>query len=161
MRLSHYAVAILLVACSTPAAPPPASVPQDDARAIHQTLLDWYQAIHTFDSAGIAAPLTPTFLILEDTLPLSKEALVAGILSGRGLGSQTAELRDLNTRVRGDVAWTTLRNHEVFTPATGKPDTLDFLETIVFERIEGRWMIDRYHAARLDSPAPPAPTGPR
>ncbi len=160
MRLTATLAAILVVACATPAPPPPASVPQDDARAIHETLLGWYQAIHSFDSAGIASPLTPTFLILEDTLPLSREALVAGILSGRGMGSQTAELRDLKTRVNGDVAWTTLRNHEVFTSVSGKTDTLDFLETIVFERVAGRWMIDRYHAARLNRPAP-APTGPR
>lgn len=143
-----------LVAAACRAAPP-AAFPADEAAeagSVQQALERWYTAIHAYDSAGIAGALTPTFLILEDTVPYDGLTLVREILKGRGAGSQVALLTDLKTRIHGDVAWTTLRNDEVWTPVTGVPDSLHFLETVVLQKVNGRWLIDRYHAARLHNP---------
>ena len=129
---------------------PPSQDPGADEQAIHSVLVKWYDAIHNHDSTGIAEPLTPTFLLLEDTVPMDKAALVGGLMAGRNAGSQVANLSDLKTRVHGDVAWTTMYNHEIFTPTARAPEPHDFLETVVFERIGGQWRIDRYHAARLN-----------
>ncbi len=97
-----------------------------------------------------SAHLTPEFLLLEDTIPLSGPQLVARLLEDTSGAEWTAEFSDLRTRFRGDVAWTTLLNHETSTsPSDGAECQADFLETIVFVRDEGRWLIDRYHAAAL------------
>jgi hypothetical protein len=59
------------------------------------------------------------------------------------------------TEVRGDLAWTSFRNEEVWRPVGGgKPDSLSFLETVVFERRGGVWLMERYHATRVNRPAP-------
>ena len=120
-----------------------------DSAAIRTTLDEWYVAMQTVDSARTLAPLTPQFLLLEDTLPLSGLELVARLKKGGSETKWTAEFSDLRTRVMRDVAWTTLRNHETSHGKDGKKCQADFLETIVFVRDGKRWLIDRYHAAAL------------
>ena len=53
----------------------------------------------------------------------------------------------MRTRTMGEVAWTTLKNHETSQGKDGKKCKADLLETIVSVRSGGRWLIDRYHAA--------------
>jgi ketosteroid isomerase-like protein len=150
MRLAFLPFLVAVACRAAPPVPPPVDQAAE-AKEVHQALERWYTAIHNFDSAGIAGALTPTFLILEDTVPYDGPTLVREILRGRGAGSQVAALTDLKTRIHGDVAWTTLRNDEVWTPVKGTPDSLHFLETVVLQKVDGRWLIDRYHAARLPS----------
>jgi hypothetical protein len=52
-----------------------------------------------------------------------------------------------------------MRNAEVWMPAKGAPDSVAFLETVVLQKVNGRWLIDRYHAAKLPraTPSPAAP----
>ncbi len=120
-----------------------------DSAAIRATLEQWYTAMQSLDSAGIVAPLTPQFLLLEDTLPLSGAELVARLKQGGTETKWKAEFSELRNRIVGDVAWTTLKNHETSVGKDGKKCQADFLETIVFQRDGTRWMIDRYHAAAL------------
>lgn len=120
-----------------------------DSAALRSTLDAWYGAMQRVDSAGIVAPLTPQFLLLEDTLPLSASQLVARLKGAAAGTTWTYAFSDWRTRVVGDVAWTTLRNHETSPGEGGAQCQADFLETIVFVRQEGRWLIDRYHAAAL------------
>ena len=127
----------------------PATEAAADSAAIRTTLDEWYVALQTVDSAATLAPLTPQFLLLEDTLPLSGPELVARLKKGGTETKWTAEFSDLRTRVVRDVAWTTLRNHETSQGKDGKKCQADFLETIVFVRDGKRWLIDRYHAAAL------------
>jgi ketosteroid isomerase-like protein len=145
------------VACRpAPKAAPPANDPADVA-AVEQVLTRWYDAFERHDSAGVAAPLLPTFFIFEDTTRIGRDDLIAGMVGGFSQGNQTAALSDFATEVRGDVAWTSFRNREVWTPADGSPsDTLDFLESVVFEKRDGVWLMERYHATRINRPAPPA-----
>lgn len=120
-----------------------------DSAAIRATLDAWYRAMQRLDSAGTLSPLTPQFLLLEDTLPLSGAELYARLKQGGAEAKWTAEFSDLRNRIVGDVAWTTLKNHETSRGADGKTCQADFLETIVFVRGAERWLIDRYHAAAL------------
>ncbi|MEZ4457310.1 MAG: nuclear transport factor 2 family protein [Gemmatimonadales bacterium] len=121
----------------------------EDSAAINATLDRWYAAMQAGDSAGILAPLTPQFLLLEDTLPLSGLELVARLKQDGGSGKWTYQFSDWHTRRVGDVAWTTLRNHEASQQPDGTPCNADFLETIVLVHDGGQWLIDRYHAAAL------------
>lgn len=120
-----------------------------DSAAMHGTLDKWYQAMQAGDSAGIVAQLTPQFLLLEDTLPLSGAELVARLKAGGTEAKWTYAFSDWRTRIVGDVAWTTLKNHETSRGKDEKGCQADFLETIVFVRDGERWLIDRYHAAAL------------
>ena len=140
----------LALACRPAAAPP--AVPNDPAEiaAVEAVLTRWYAAMSTHDSAGTAAPLLPSFFIFEDTTRIGRDDLVREIVGGFGAGTQTAVLSKLETQVRGNLAWTSVHNDEVWTPTTGKPDSLHFLETVVFEKQNGQWMMERYHATKIN-----------
>ena len=141
---------LLAIACRPAAAP---SVPADDRAEIatvEAVLTRWYVAINTHDSAGTAAPLLPSFFIFEDTTRIGRDDLIREIVSGFGAGRQTAAMSKFETQVRGNVAWTSFHNDEVWTPTTGKLDSLHFLESVVFERHNGQWMMERYHATKIN-----------
>ena len=121
----------------------------EDSLAIHATLENWYNAMYKVDSTGILELLTPQFLLLEDTLPLSGTELVARLKKGEADVNWTAEFSEFRTRFRGEVAWTTLKNQETLFQDNGKKCKADFLETIVFVRYGERWLIDRYHATPI------------
>ena len=122
---------------------------------MERVLARWYEAIQGHDSVGVAAPLLRSFFIFEDTTRIGRDELVAGVVSGFARGTQTAAISGLATEVRGNVAWTSFRNREVWTPVDGgKPDTLEFLESVVFEKQGGAWLMERYHATRINRPAP-------
>lgn len=121
-----------------------------DSLAIRTTLEGWYAAMQEIDTTRILAPLTEHFLLLEDTLPLTGVELVARLQKGGTETKWTAEFSDFRTRFQGDVAWTTVKNHENALTKDGKKCQADFLETIVFVRQGGHWLIDRYHAAAVN-----------
>ena len=69
-------------------------------------------------------------------------------------GTDKAMIRALSTVVVGDAALTSFRNDEAFTPAGGSlTPTRRYLETAIFQRVNGRWKLARYHATRINRPA--------
>lgn len=155
MRTLRLLLVMAAVACAKgESPPPPAESPAQhdrasDEAAIRKTLDSWYDAMYANDSSAIVAPLTREFLLLEDTLPLSGNELVARLKTDNDGAKWRANFSDFKTRIEGDVAWTTLRNHEIIEPPGNKKCSADFLETIVFVRSGDAWKIDRYHAAAL------------
>ena len=122
-----------------------------EAAIVEQTLRDWYHAIQVKDFQTAADRLTEEFLIVENTELLDKQQLLAHFDKAGELGSQSAELTEFKTRIHADIAWTTLHNHEVWHPADGgEPKDVKFIETVVLMKRDGSWLIDRYHATRLD-----------
>jgi ketosteroid isomerase-like protein len=138
--------AVAGVACAAPATVRPD--PAADQAAVEAVLDGWYTAMIAKDSAGTVAPLTAEFLLLEDTLPLRRTELAARILQGEG--QWTSKRHDFQTRIEGDVAWSTFRNDETSAAADGSACAARFLETAVFVRRGGAWLIDRYHAAAVE-----------
>jgi ketosteroid isomerase-like protein len=118
-------------------------------QAVENVLTDWYAAITRQDINAVAALLTEDFLIVETDTLMERAVFLKGLAEGFGMGRQTGERGDFHTAAAGDTAWTTLRNHETWTPDEGEPLPLEFLETVVFQRLDGRWLIARYHATRL------------
>lgn len=142
--------AALAAGCEAPAPSPAARAPLDPPDSVEVVLTRWYAAIAAHDSAGIAAPLLPGFFLFEDTTVVPRERLIAGLLAGTGAGTQSTSLSDFRTVVTDSVAWTSLRNHEVWTPVRGEPMPFDFLETVVFRKRDARWGMERYHATRVE-----------
>lgn len=122
-----------------------------DESDIRATLDDWYTSMNAHDLAAVSAALTETFLLIEHD-ELAGRAQLLEMLSRAPGYRLVASLSDFQISVSGDVAWSTHRNREVYTPSAGEPQQLDFLETVVLVRRSGKWLIDRYHATRL-SPA--------
>jgi ketosteroid isomerase-like protein len=129
---------------------------QNEIQAVEQTLVDWYTAITEHAMDAVAAALAPGFLLVENTELLDRVALLERLTLGINYGTQTAVLSEFHTVVQGDVAWTTLRNHEVWTPKEGDPVRLEFIETVVLRKSAGRWLMERYQATPVVQPAPPA-----
>lgn len=143
-----------LSGCSSAGGERAASTALDPADSVEVVLTRWYEAIAVHDSAGIAAPLAEDFLLVEDTTLVRREPLVRGLMAGAGQGTQRTALRDFHTVVTQEVAWTTFRNHEDWIPTNGRaPMGFDFIETVVFRRHDGRWLMERYHA----TPVRPGP----
>jgi hypothetical protein len=149
VRLALTALLAFAAGCASHPGPA-ARASLDPSDSVEVVLTRWYDAIAAHDSLGIAAPLLPEFFLFEDTTVVSRERLIAGLLAGAGAGSQSTHLSDFRTVVTDSVAWTSLRNHEVWTPAKGAPMPFDFLETVVFRKRAGRWGMERYHATRVE-----------
>jgi len=116
----------------------------------------WYDATEKHDSAGWTDLLLPSFFIFEDTTVYDKPTLTRLVVEGYSQGTDRAQLYDFRTEVSGDVAWSSFRNDEVWTPNGGKPEApRRFMESAVFRRVDGRWLMERYHATRVNrEPAP-------
>ena len=140
----------LAAGCQAPAPSGVSRAPLDPPDSVEVVLTRWYDAIAIHDSIGIAAPLLPGFFLFEDTTVVTREKLIAGLLAGAGAGAQSTNLSDFRTVVTDSVAWTSLRNHEVWTPVKGAPMPFDFLETVVFRKRDARWSMERYHATRVE-----------
>ena len=148
---------LALAAAACAPAPKPAAAPQDtaaDARAVEQVLKDWYAASEGKDSVAYAAALHPDFFIFEDTTRIDGPTLVKLVAGSFAMGTDHAAMTDFNTKVSGDVAWTSFRNEEVFTPVgKGPTPPRRYLESVVFRRVGGKWLIERYHATRINRTA--------
>lgn len=158
-RMKNVLVAVLVAGTlggcsgsrSTEDSPASGAVTLDPADSVHVVLTRWYDAFAIFDSVGVASPLAEDFLLVEDTTLVTRDELLASLMSARGKGHQIAALRDFHTQMGADVAWTTFRNHEEWIPSDGgKRQTVDFIETVVFRKQAGVWRIARYHATKLD-----------
>jgi Ketosteroid isomerase homolog len=127
-------------------------------QTLYETLHGWYEAIHLHDLQTAADMLTPDFRIVEHTEILDKAELLARLEDGMAYGTQTSELVDFNAQSQGDFAWATLRNCEVWTPNDAEPPMdLEFVETVIFQYLDGRWLIAHYHATNTN-PLPPPDT---
>jgi hypothetical protein len=95
--------------------------------------------------------MLPTFFIFEDTTVFDKATLARLVRESFARGTDRARLYDFNTQVSGDVAWSSFRNDEVWTPNGGNPQPpRRFLESAIFRRVGGRWFLERYHATRIN-----------
>jgi ketosteroid isomerase-like protein len=121
-----------------------------DSLAIRNTLDNWYNAMYRVDSIGVLKLITSEFLLLEGSIPFSGAELVSRLKNGDKDTKWAAHFSEFKTRIQGDVAWTTVKNHETSVSKDGKKCKADFLETIVFVRKDKQWLIDRYHAAEVN-----------
>ncbi len=130
-----------------------------DGKTIVNVLDSWYLALAKKDMHAFSALMTETFVVVEhDTLIHGADLvrmLAAEIDDLGDAFSVSAKLSDHNVMVRGDVAWCTHRNFEVFGQRDGSKLELDFLETVVFVKSNGQWLMDRYHATKLSEKVVP------
>jgi ketosteroid isomerase-like protein len=129
--------------------------PADDVRAVETALRAWYDASERHDSTTYVAQMLPEFFILEDTTHYDRATLARLVAASFPAGTDRATLSDFSTQISGDVAWSTFRNAEVFTPAGAAAlPVRRFVETAIFRRVNGQWKLARYHATRINRPAP-------
>jgi len=146
-------LAMVLGACA-PASAPPRPVPASETRAVEAAIQQWYDASARHDSASYAALMLPEFFILEDTTRYDRTSILSLVVAGFARGVDRATITDWDTQVSGDVAWTTFRNTEVFTPTGGAPGSpRRFLESAILRKVGGQWKLARYHATRINRPA--------
>lgn len=125
-------------------------------QTLYNTLRDWYTAIQHHDLQTAADMLTPDFRIVEHTEIMDKAALLVRLEDGMAYGTQTSELVDFKAQSHGDFAWATLRNCEVWTPNDAEPPMdLEFVETVIFQHIDERWLLAHYHATNTNPLPPP------
>lgn len=145
---------VLLSGCDGPPEPSGTADPAAEQAAVERTLTTWFDSgLARGDTGRVGRCLTPRFQILEDSVWYDRDGFLRFVASlHEGSGGPftiTYTLSDWRTRVSGDVAWASLRNHADVTPANGDPFALDWRETAVLMKQEGSWLIDRYHSASV------------
>jgi hypothetical protein len=150
-------VVLAVTACGVTQSQPSRSATDaaGDVAAVETALTQWFDSgIGVVDTARIRAGLVPGAAILEDSIWYDASSFIAFLNDSlpKALGGPFTikfTLSDWRTSVQGDVAWTTLRNRAVVTPTSGEPMPLDWRETAVLKRVDGKWLIDRYHSASV------------
>lgn len=145
-------VTLALVNCTNGGSPPPVADPAVERAAVERTITVWFDSgMAPLDTAAVRRGLADDFAILEDSVWYDGDgfvAFVAGLPALFGGPFTTKyELSDWRTTVEGDVAWTSMRNRAFITPQNGSPVHLDWRETVVLKRRDGRWLIVRYQSA--------------
>ena len=145
-------VIVVLTSCTAPA--PPAPDPAVERAAVERAITQWYDSgVAVGDTAVIQRGLTPTFALLVDSVWYDKAGFIRymSLLPSLVGGPFTLRyaLSDWRTSVHGDVAWTTFRDRAVLTPQKGAPVPFDWWETVVLTKVDGAWLIDRYHSASV------------
>lgn len=132
----------LLLACV--ACAPAAEHAPADSSEVNAAAEAFLGYAHAFDYATMRANSTPDFEILIFGQRLSMDGFV-DLLRGmeerrEGRPLSDYELEDFNTKIAGDVAYTTWRSP-------------NWLESAIFVRIDDRWIMDR--AASVPVPNSP------
>ena len=145
-------VGILTVACSTPAPDAPPVDEGAEKAAVEAMITEWFvSGLAQIDTAAVGRSLTPDFEILEDSVWYDRAGFlefVASLPAMVGVPfTLTYDLSDWRTTVHNDVAWTSMRNRAVLQPENVDPIPLDWRETVVLRKLDGRWLIARYHSA--------------
>jgi ketosteroid isomerase-like protein len=120
--------------------------------AVERAITEWFESgMAPLDTMAVRRGLADDFTILEDSVWYDGDgfvAFVAGLPALLGGPFTTRyELSDWRTTVEGDVAWTSMRNRAFIRLQNGSPLNLDWRETVVLRRRDGRWLIARYQSA--------------
>ena len=101
----------------------------------------------------MARLITPTFQLLQDSVWYDRDGWLELVASYQDFFDGPVEIfytfSDWRTTVKGDVAWTSFRNHAEVVPGDGDPFPLDWRETVVLQKHGSDWLIDRYHSASV------------
>jgi ketosteroid isomerase-like protein len=140
----------LLVGCAAPALP--VSDSAAERAAVERAITTWFDSgLARGDTTIVGRGLTGTAAILEDSVWYDRAGFITLVQSFPTMVGGPFTLRytltDWRTAVQGNVAWTSLRNRAVLTPQKGTVMNLDWRETAVLTKGDGRWRIERYHSA--------------
>ncbi len=144
------------LACNdrAPDHPAPTVPPQEERALIEGAVVDsLFGAISRFDYDGLRRSVTPEFELVEDTARMTIEDLIGLVRPLEGHGSMQYRFSDLNTRVAGNVAWTTYRNDGDAVVAGRVVERSAWLETAVLVRRDNTWRVERLHS----NPVAPRP----
>jgi ketosteroid isomerase-like protein len=144
---------LALTGCAQPAPPPPVDAAAAKA-AVERTITVWFDsAIATLDTAALRAGLAEDFAILEDSVWYDRDSFVKSVAElPKVLGGPFTlkyDLSDWRTTVEGHIAWTSMTNRAVLTPAKGAVMRLAWRETVVLRQRDSRWLIVRYQSAPI------------
>jgi ketosteroid isomerase-like protein len=142
---------LALADCAQPAPPPPVDAVGARA-AVERTITVWFDsAMAMLDTAALRAGLADDFAILEDSVWHDRDSFVASVAElPKVIGGPFAlkyDLSDWRTTVEGNIAWTSLTNRAVLTPATGAVMRRAWRETVVLRKRDSRWLMVRYQSA--------------
>ena len=132
-----------LIGCSTTGLSSPADRSAQNHLAVERVVREqFFGAIERFDHAALADAVTSDFEVVEDTLRLDLAGLWALIEPYQGRATISYRFADFRTEVQGYVAWTSYRNFGTMR-TQAEQTALEWLETAVLQRSNGRWRIDR------------------
>ena len=100
----------------------------------------FYDGIGAADYPGLDALTTPEFEIVDGGRRMDFPGFQAFLTDALARGIEIDFALDrFNTVIEGDVAYTTLH-------AVNQPMAAAFHETVILRRIDGEWLVDRFHS---------------
>ena len=147
--LALLGVAVVLTGCVESPGDP--SEQRASTDAVEQTVRDFNAALATADQARLQALAAPSFVLIDEGRFYDLADTRTSIEAVLANGAMTRTPVDLQTELRGDVAWCRYRVvGELRTANETVP--LALLEAIVLERIGGVWRIAQVSTIPAASP---------
>jgi len=119
--------------------------------AVQQTVEDWLNmGVASLDTTVTGRYMTASFGSMEPGWR-DRNAFLEWVTTFDedfgGPGHIHYSFSDWETKVMGDVAWTSVVNNATLSLSGEEPRQLKWTETgVLVKRSDGRWLIDRYHS---------------
>lgn len=118
--------------------------------SVHQTVENMFATLTTADTAALKTFVTTNVRFYEYGQVWNMDTLIQKVMQAKTIKDfkRTNSFDFLSTTIHKKTAWVTYYLESIIT-RNGKPDTLNWLETVVLIREKGQWKIDVLHSTRL------------
>jgi ketosteroid isomerase-like protein len=122
---------------------------KNEHTAVRQTVVDFFETLSTFDDDGLRRCVTHDFILLEDGERWSIDTLIAKVKPMRKVNfKRINKLIFTSLEQKDDLAWTAYDNEAIIT-VDGKQRTVQWLESAVLRKENGKWKIAMLHSTRI------------
>jgi ketosteroid isomerase-like protein len=140
-------IAILFLANSIPGFLKAQEKQATDAHAVHQTVINLFDALSNRDTVMLKANCTADILLFEDGKVWNIDTMMSAIITLKKLNVYTRinKIEFIHTEIHNDVAWTTYHNQADIN-VNGKNRSVKWVETVILMRDGKKWKIKILHS---------------
>ena len=157
-------IVLLLIAVGSLSCRPSHPSTEHSPAEVEQTLREMERAFERYDFEALSAVCADSFVLIENSYPMSYGKTVDMMTGFRDLGLGISyELGDFSVEIDGNVAWAIYTNTGTYSGASEEaknwihtvgfddPFQLNFVETAVLRHVEGQWKVMLLHATFIPS----------
>lgn len=121
-----------------------------EERAVQQAIEKMFAALTNADTTALKLYCTGDVKFYEYGQVWPIDTLIQKVMQSKSLPDfkRTNSFQYKRTTIHKKTAWTTYYLESIIT-RNGKPDTLNWLETVVLIKQKGQWKIDVLHSTRI------------
>ena len=122
---------------------------QQGKDSIEASISKFFDGISEIDADKLKAYATNDFILLEDGQLWNMDTLITKISARKNSGiKRVNKFQFIKTEQNGNIAWVSYHNIAYFS-LNEKQQTVEWLESAVLRRENGRWKIKLLHSTRV------------